>query len=53
VHIFFTAWNGIAVNLRERYAILVTARSPIEHLIDYKKQRGFDELPFVSNMSGD
>jgi predicted dithiol-disulfide oxidoreductase (DUF899 family) len=50
---FLGAWNGIAINLRERCAILVTARSPVERLIAYKKQRGFDNLPFVSDMSGD
>jgi predicted dithiol-disulfide oxidoreductase (DUF899 family) len=50
---FLTAWNGTAVNLRERCAILVTARSPIERLIEYQKQRGFLNLPFVSDMSGD
>ena len=27
---FLSAWNGIAVNLRQRVAIAVTARSPIE-----------------------
>ncbi len=50
---FLTAWNGIAVNLRERVAIAVTARSPIERLIEYKKQRGFAKLPFVSDVSGE
>jgi predicted dithiol-disulfide oxidoreductase (DUF899 family) len=50
---FLTAWNGTAINLRERCAIVVTARSPIERLIEYQKQRGFDNLPFVSDMSGD
>jgi predicted dithiol-disulfide oxidoreductase (DUF899 family) len=50
---FLTAWNGAAVNLRERVAIVVTARSPIERLIEYKKQRGFAKLPFVSDMSGE
>jgi predicted dithiol-disulfide oxidoreductase (DUF899 family) len=50
---FLAAWNGIAINLRQRCAILVTARSPIERLIEYQKQRGFDNLPFVSDMSGD
>ena len=44
---FLTAWNGIAVNLRQRVAIAVTARSPIERLIDYKNQRGFTNLPFA------
>jgi predicted dithiol-disulfide oxidoreductase (DUF899 family) len=50
---FLTAWNGIAVNLRERVAIAVTARSPIERLIEYKRQRGFANLPFVSDPSGE
>jgi predicted dithiol-disulfide oxidoreductase (DUF899 family) len=50
---FLTAWNGVATNLRERVAIAVTARSPIERLIEYKKQRGLAKLPFVSDMSGD
>src|SRR5712671_168223 len=50
---FLTSWNGTAVNLRERVAIAVTARSPIDRLIEYKKERGFANLPFVSDMSGD
>jgi predicted dithiol-disulfide oxidoreductase (DUF899 family) len=50
---FLTAWNGIAVNLRQRVAIVVTARSPIERLIDYKNQRGFTNLPFISDGSGE
>jgi predicted dithiol-disulfide oxidoreductase (DUF899 family) len=50
---FLTAWNGVATNLRERVAIAVTARSPIERLVEYKKQRGFAKLPIVSDMSGD
>ena len=31
----------------------VTARSPIERLIDYQKQRGFSDLRFVSDGNGD
>jgi predicted dithiol-disulfide oxidoreductase (DUF899 family) len=50
---FLTSWNGIAVNLRERSAVAVTARSAIDRLTDYKKERGFANLPFVSDMSGD
>ena len=50
---FLTAWNGIAVNLRQRVAIAVTARSPIERLIDYQDQRGFTNLPFISDCSGE
>jgi predicted dithiol-disulfide oxidoreductase (DUF899 family) len=39
--------------LRERSAIVVTARSPIDRLLDYMKQRGFRNLPFVSDISCD
>jgi predicted dithiol-disulfide oxidoreductase (DUF899 family) len=50
---FLSSWNGTAANLRERAAIVVTARSPIERLAEYKKQRGFAYLPFVSDASAD
>lgn len=50
---FLSSWNGTAVNLRERVAIAVTGRSPIDRLIEYKKQRGFANLLFVSDMSGE
>ena len=49
---FLSSWNGTAVNLRERVAMAVSARSPIERLIQYKNQRGFNNLPFVSDVSG-
>ena len=48
-----SSWNGTAVNLRERAAIAVTARSPIERLREYKTQRGFVNLPFFSDASGE
>jgi predicted dithiol-disulfide oxidoreductase (DUF899 family) len=50
---FLSMWNGVARNLRQRCAIVVTARSPIARLAAYKRERGFDNLPFVSDMSGD
>jgi len=50
---FLSAWNGTAVNLRERVAMVVTARSPIERLVEYKRGRGFLHLPFVSDGSGE
>jgi predicted dithiol-disulfide oxidoreductase (DUF899 family) len=49
---FLSGWNGTASNLRERVAIAVTARSPIERLIEYKRQRGFGYLPFLSDLNG-
>jgi predicted dithiol-disulfide oxidoreductase (DUF899 family) len=50
---FLSSWNGTAVNLRERTAIAVTARSAIERLVEYKKNRGFANLPFFSDGSGE
>jgi len=48
---FLSAWNGIAVNLVDRVATAVTARSPIERLIEYKRHRGFANLLFLSDQS--
>jgi predicted dithiol-disulfide oxidoreductase (DUF899 family) len=50
---FLSSWNGTAANLRERVALAVTARSPIERLVDYRQQRGFTNLPFVSDVVGE
>lgn len=50
---FLNSWNGSALNLRDRVAIAVTARSPVERLIEYRTQCAFMNLPFVSDMSGD
>ncbi len=48
-----TSWNGAARNLRERVALAVTARSPIERLLDYKQERGWQNLPLYSDTKGD
>jgi predicted dithiol-disulfide oxidoreductase (DUF899 family) len=50
---FLTSWNGTAENLSERVAVAVTARSPIERLVQYQQQRGFSNLPFLSDGSGE
>ena len=50
---FLNSWNGTAMNLRQRVAVVVTARSPIERLVEYKAQRGYTSLPFVSDSPGD
>lgn len=50
---FLSSWNGTAVDLRQRVAIAVTARSPIERLLEFQRQRGLFHLPFVSDVSGD
>jgi predicted dithiol-disulfide oxidoreductase (DUF899 family) len=39
-----TSWEGTARNLRERVALAITARSPIERLLGFKKERGWQNL---------
>jgi predicted dithiol-disulfide oxidoreductase (DUF899 family) len=48
-----TSWEGTAKNLRERVALAVTARSPIERLLDFKKERGWQNLQIYSDTNGD
>jgi predicted dithiol-disulfide oxidoreductase (DUF899 family) len=48
-----TSWEGTARNLREQVALAVTARSPIERLLDFKKERGWQNLQIYSDMKGD
>jgi predicted dithiol-disulfide oxidoreductase (DUF899 family) len=48
-----TSWEGTARNLRERIAIAITARSPIERLLDFKRERGWKNLQIYSDTKGD
>jgi predicted dithiol-disulfide oxidoreductase (DUF899 family) len=48
-----TSWEGTARNLRERVALAITARSPIERLLDFKKERGWQNLQMYSDTKGD
>jgi predicted dithiol-disulfide oxidoreductase (DUF899 family) len=48
-----TSWDGAAGNVRERVAIAVTARSPIGRFLDFKKERGWRNLPIYSDTKGD
>jgi predicted dithiol-disulfide oxidoreductase (DUF899 family) len=48
-----TSWEGTARNLRERVALAVTARSPIERLVEFKKERGWHNLQIYSDTKGD
>ncbi len=47
------SWDGLARNFRERATIAVIARSPIERLLAFKQERGWQHLLFYSDMSGD
>lgn len=48
-----TSWDGTARNLRERVALAVTARSPIKRLLDFKRERGWQNLQIYSDTQGD
>jgi predicted dithiol-disulfide oxidoreductase (DUF899 family) len=47
-----TSWEGTARNLRERVALAVTARSPIKRILDFKKERGWQNLQMYSDGKG-
>jgi len=46
------AWNGEARDLEQRVALAVVARSSIERLVAFKKERGWHNLRLYSDSSG-
>ncbi len=48
-----TSWEGTAGNLCERVALAVTARSSMERLLDFKRERGWKNLQIYSDRKGD
>jgi predicted dithiol-disulfide oxidoreductase (DUF899 family) len=48
-----TSWEGTARNLRERVALAVTARSPIDRILDFKDERDWENLQMYSDGKGD
>lgn len=44
---------GKVQNIKERIGFVITARSPIERLVEWKKTHGWPDMPLVSDMSGD
>jgi predicted dithiol-disulfide oxidoreductase (DUF899 family) len=47
------AWDGTAKNLSQLISLVVVARSPIERLIEFKKERGWENLKIYSDTTGD
>jgi predicted dithiol-disulfide oxidoreductase (DUF899 family) len=47
------SWNGSARDLQQRVALAVVARSPIERLLAFKKERGWRDLKLYSDTSGE
>jgi predicted dithiol-disulfide oxidoreductase (DUF899 family) len=48
-----SAWDGESVDLEQRIALAVVARSPIERLAAFKKERGWRGLKLYSDRSGE
>ena len=48
-----SAWDGEARDLEQRVALAVIARSPLERLSAFKKERGWQNLKLYSDSSGD
>jgi predicted dithiol-disulfide oxidoreductase (DUF899 family) len=48
-----SAWDGEARDVEQRIALAIVARSPIERLVAFKKERGWRDLKLYSDPSGD
>ncbi len=47
------AWDGEALDVEQRMALVMVARSPIERLVKVKNERGWRNLKLYSDTSGD
>ena len=48
-----SAWDGESLDVEQRIALVMVARSPIERLLAVKKERGWQHLKLYSDASGD
>jgi predicted dithiol-disulfide oxidoreductase (DUF899 family) len=48
-----SAWDGTAKNVSQLIALAVVARSPIDRLVSFKKERGWRNLNLYSDLKGD
>ena len=48
-----SAWDGEAADVGQRIALVIIARSPIERLLAFKRERGWRQLKLYSDASGD
>jgi predicted dithiol-disulfide oxidoreductase (DUF899 family) len=46
------AWEGNAADLGQRISLVVVARSPIERLVAWKRERGWKHLRLVTDLNG-
>jgi predicted dithiol-disulfide oxidoreductase (DUF899 family) len=47
-----SAWDGEARDIQQRVALAVVARSPIDRLVAFKKERGWRDLKLYSDTNG-
>jgi predicted dithiol-disulfide oxidoreductase (DUF899 family) len=50
---FMGGFDHKIADIRQRVSLVFTARSPIERLIEFKRSRGWTQLPFVSDPTGE
>ncbi|MFS2174578.1 DUF899 family protein [Rhizobium pisi] len=48
-----STWDGEVPDIQQRVALAVVARSPIEKLLAFKKERGWHHLPLYSDLTDD
>jgi predicted dithiol-disulfide oxidoreductase (DUF899 family) len=48
-----SAWDGEVPDLQQRVGLAIVARSPIERLVAFKRERGWHHLPLFSDTSGE
>ena len=49
----FSAWDGEVKHIEQRIALVAVARSPIQRLVAFKKERGWRDLKVCSDGSGE
>jgi predicted dithiol-disulfide oxidoreductase (DUF899 family) len=47
------SWDGVSLDVEQRAALVMVARSPIDRLIAMKKERGWRHLRLLSDVDGD
>jgi predicted dithiol-disulfide oxidoreductase (DUF899 family) len=48
-----SAWDGEVPDIRQRVALAIVARSSIERLKAFKRERGWHHLPLFTDLSGE
>lgn len=48
-----SAWDGEVPDIQQRVALAIVARSPIERLKAFKRERGWHHLPLFTDLSGE